>query len=57
MTLTKSSLTADDLLHLPDDGHKYELVGAELKMVPAGMRHERIRVRRIVILKVASLFS
>ncbi len=50
MTPTKSSLTADDLLHLPDDGHKYELIGGELKMVPAGMRHEKIGMRLAMLL-------
>lgn len=33
-------MTADDLLQLPDDGYRYELVQGELrKMSPTGARH------------------
>jgi Uma2 family endonuclease len=36
-------MTADDLLRMPDDGFRYELVRGELrKMSPAGSRHGRI---------------
>lgn len=32
--------TADELLHMPDDGYRYELVEGELrKMTPAGSEH------------------
>lgn len=34
--------TADDLLLLPKDGCKYELVKGELRISPAGLRHEKI---------------
>lgn len=35
-----SLMTADELLGLPDDGWRYELIGGELqKMSPAGGRH------------------
>lgn len=35
--------TADDLLRLPDDGWRYELVRGELrKMSPSGARHGRV---------------
>ena len=35
-------VTAEELLDMPDDGHRYELVRGELrKMAPAGARHGR----------------
>lgn len=40
MSSQKTALTAEQLLHLPDDGYRYELVKGELnKMPPAGARH------------------
>ena len=37
---TTTPVTADHLLRMPDDGHRYELVAGELRrMVPAGWRH------------------
>jgi len=37
---TTTRLTADQLLRMPDDGYRYELVAGELrKMVPAGWKH------------------
>ena len=37
---TTTPVTADQLLRMPDDGNRYELVAGELrKMVPAGWRH------------------
>ena len=34
------AMTADELLHMPDDGYCYELVRGELrKMLPAGIYH------------------
>jgi len=40
MTTQTQPLTADDLLHLPDDGERYELVQGELrKMAPASSGH------------------
>src|SRR6266508_2626882 len=39
-------MTADELLALPQDEFRYELVNGELKkMSPAGQRHGRITVR------------
>ncbi len=39
MSIT-SPVTADQLLRMPDDGYRYELVAGELrKMTPAGWRH------------------
>lgn len=36
-------LTADDLLRMPDDGFRYELIDGELcKMAPAGSQHGRV---------------
>src|SRR3954453_17696121 len=38
-----SSMTADELLQLPDNGMRYELVEGELrKMSPSGARHGRV---------------
>jgi Uma2 family endonuclease len=37
--------TADDLLRLPKDGCKYELVKGELRVSPAGLRHEKIGMK------------
>jgi Uma2 family endonuclease len=34
--------TAEDMIHAPRDGFKYELIGGEIKMAPAGMYHELI---------------
>lgn len=35
-----TKVTADQLLRMPDDGHRYELIAGELKkMTPAGWRH------------------
>ena len=40
MTTAKKLLTADDLLAMPDDGKKYELVGGELiEMPPPSFMH------------------
>lgn len=40
MTTQKTLLTADDLLRLPDDGWRYELLdGVLVKMSPPGARH------------------
>ena len=40
MTTTTTPTTAEELLNMPDDGFRYELVRGELrKMVPAGQTH------------------
>ena len=37
---TTTPVTADQVLRMPDDGHRYELVAGELrKMTPAGWEH------------------
>jgi Uma2 family endonuclease len=39
-------MTADELLRMPDDGFRYELVKGELRrMAPAGHEHGRVAVR------------
>src|SRR3954452_10528094 len=41
-------MTADELLRLPDDGWRYELVRGELrKMSPSGARHARVSAQII----------
>jgi Uma2 family endonuclease len=45
MSTTSGHLTADDLLRMPDDGHRYELVRGELRrMPPAGHVHGRVTI-------------
>ena len=46
MSTTIQQVTADDLLRMPDDGFRYELVKGELrKMCPAGHEHGRVAMR------------
>ena len=46
MDVVRQQVTADELLHMPDDGFRYELVRGELRrMAPAGSEHGRIAVR------------
>src|SRR6476646_2618258 len=46
MTVDTRLMTADELLRMPDDGFRYELVRGELKkMSPAGSKHGRIGMR------------
>ena len=43
---TRTLVTADELLRMPDDGRRYELIEGELiEMAPAGGRHGNIGVR------------
>lgn len=43
MTTKTQAVTADELLRMPDDGFRYELINGELiRMVPAGHQHGRI---------------
>lgn len=40
MLIEKKLMTAEELLHLPDDGYDYELVRGKLvKMAPPGGEH------------------
>lgn len=51
MTTASQLLTAEDLLHMPDDGWRYELVQGELRRMPLpGFRHGRIANRIAVSL-------
>lgn len=44
--VVSTPMTADELLRLPPDGHRYELVEGELKVrTPASPRHGRIAMR------------
>jgi Uma2 family endonuclease len=46
MAVAASTFTADDLVRMPDDGWRYELVRGELKkMPPAGFEHGSLTVR------------
>jgi Uma2 family endonuclease len=46
MTTTGQKITAQELLRLPDDGFRYELVKGELrKMAPAGSEHGYLIIR------------
>lgn len=43
MSLTTQSLTYDDLVKMPDDGNRYEIIGGVLHVTPAPTpRHQRI---------------
>src|SRR5215210_9215561 len=45
MSTTTQLTTAEELLAMPDDGFRYELVGGELRrMAPAGHHHGRLTV-------------
>jgi Uma2 family endonuclease len=46
MAIQTRLVTSDDLLSMPDDGYRYELVKGELrKMSPSGHKHGQIAVR------------
>ena len=46
MDVVRRQVTADELLHMPDDSFRYELVRGELRrMTPASSQHGRIAVR------------
>ena len=46
MSTSTRPITADDLLQLPDDGRRYELVEGELiSMAPAGGRHGHVAMQ------------
>jgi Uma2 family endonuclease len=43
MAVVRQQVTADELLLMPDDGFRYELVQGELRqMIPAGNVHGRV---------------
>ncbi len=46
MTTAKKLFTSEDLLAMPDDGKRHELIRGEMiEMAPAGLEHGRIAVR------------
>jgi Uma2 family endonuclease len=44
-TTTRRVATEEDLLAMPKDGQKYELVDGEIRMSPAGDRHSVVALR------------
>jgi Uma2 family endonuclease len=50
MATSRTTITDEELLRLPKDGNKYEVVDGELRISPAGLRHERIVARLIGLL-------
>jgi Uma2 family endonuclease len=44
-TTTRRGATEEDLLAMPEDGWKYELVDGEIRMSPAGFRHGQVCIR------------
>ncbi len=49
-TVIKKIWTEKELMSLPDDGKKYELINGEITMVPAGFEHEIIGARLLIAL-------
>ena len=48
---TRTLVTADELLRMPDDGKRYELIDGELiEMAPAGSRHGEIAASVVIVL-------
>ena len=45
MASTVRAATEDDLLHMPRDGRKYELVDGEIRVSPAGSRHGAVSLQ------------
>jgi len=45
MATTRGATTDADLMHVPRDGRKYELVNGDIVVSPAGMRHGRVIVK------------
>jgi Uma2 family endonuclease len=51
MSTTTSPATADDLLRIPDDGYRYELIRGEIvRMPPTGQQHGHIASTLLVSL-------
>ncbi len=48
---TQTLVTAEELLRMPDDGKRYELIeGALIEMAPAGLRHGEIAATVVIVL-------
>jgi len=52
-TTARSNATEADLVLMPKDGRKYELVDGEVRVTPGGARHGRISVNLVVRLDAA----
>jgi len=48
MATTTRPATEEDLLQVPEDGQKYELVDGEIRVSPAGLLHGRVCTRLVV---------
>jgi Uma2 family endonuclease len=44
-TTLRRKATEEQLLAMPEDGHKYELVDGEIRVSPAGARHGQVAVK------------
>ena len=51
MTTARTAITDEELLSLPKDGNKYEVVDGELVVTPVNYRHERVVVRVVARLE------
>ena len=49
----KGSATIEDLLQMPEDGYKYELVDGEIVASPTGMYHSEVSARIIHLIQQA----
>jgi Uma2 family endonuclease len=49
-TTAKRAATEEDLLAMPDDGHKYELVDGEIRVSPVGDRHGYVAANLVGLL-------
>lgn len=45
-----TDITDADLMRLPRDGHKYELVDGEIRVSPAGARHGQVSVQLVILI-------
>jgi len=50
--IVKSPATIDDLIAMPEDGNKYELVDGTIIASPAGMYHSEISVRIAYLIQI-----
>ncbi len=50
-TITKKAWTERELMSLPKEGYKYELIQGELVMGPAGIEHEEIGANLLTALR------
>ena len=46
----KGTATVEDLLKMPEDGQKYELVDGEIVVSPTGYRHSKITIKIVHII-------